>query len=67
MSTEDDGEEIVETHVVDKDKDGNTQRRIERETRRKCRERSQSPTTLNHCDIVMSGKIVTIRYGETVV
>lgn len=55
ISTEDDGEEVISTRIVDKDEAGNIQERVEQEIQRKCRHRRETPEDIGGCDVVVSG------------
>ena len=55
ISTEADGEEVIETHVTDRDRDGNIRDRVEHEKQRRCSKRKQKPEEGDYCDIVVSG------------
>lgn len=56
ISTEADGEEVVSTHITDRDEDGNIRKRVEDETQRSCRKRRQEQKKGDYCDVVVSGQ-----------
>lgn len=55
ISTEADGEETVETHITDRDQEGNVRQRVIPEIQRRCRKRRLEPVQGDYCDVVESG------------
>lgn len=53
--TEADNEEVIETHVTDRDRDKNIRERVEHEKQRRYSKRKQKPEKGDYCDIIVSG------------